>query len=78
MKLVAVLSTILIAGSIFASTFASQLPTKLASAGVPPAIVSQFAQGSGSVDGGERVEVAVVRCLTDFSAAVNVGDASGA
>ena len=37
-----------IAGSIFASTFASQLPTKLASAGVPPAIVSQFAQGSGA------------------------------
>jgi EmrB/QacA subfamily drug resistance transporter len=37
-----------IAGSIFASTFASQLPNKLASAGVPPAIVSQFAQGSGA------------------------------
>jgi EmrB/QacA subfamily drug resistance transporter len=37
-----------IAGSIFASTFASQLPSQLASAGVPPAVVSQFAQGSGS------------------------------
>jgi EmrB/QacA subfamily drug resistance transporter len=37
-----------IAGSIFASTFASQLPTQLATAGVPTAIVSQFAQGSGS------------------------------
>jgi EmrB/QacA subfamily drug resistance transporter len=37
-----------IAGSIFASTFATQLPTHLASAGVPPAVVSHFAQGSGS------------------------------
>jgi EmrB/QacA subfamily drug resistance transporter len=37
-----------IAGSIFASTFASQLPTQLASAGVPSAVVSQFAQGSGA------------------------------
>jgi EmrB/QacA subfamily drug resistance transporter len=37
-----------IAGSIFASTFASQLPAKLATAGVPPAVVSQFAQASGS------------------------------
>ena len=37
-----------IAGSIFASTFASQLPTQLANAGVPQAVVSQFAQGSGS------------------------------
>jgi EmrB/QacA subfamily drug resistance transporter len=37
-----------IAGSIFASTFASQLPAQLATAGVPAAVVSQFAQGSGS------------------------------
>jgi EmrB/QacA subfamily drug resistance transporter len=37
-----------IAGSIFASTFASQLPTQLASAGVPSAVVSHFAQGSGA------------------------------
>jgi hypothetical protein len=36
-----------IAGSIFALTFASQLPAQLTSAGVPPAVVSQFAQGSG-------------------------------
>jgi hypothetical protein len=37
-----------IAGSIFASTFATQLPSQLAGAGVPAAVVSQFAQGSGS------------------------------
>jgi EmrB/QacA subfamily drug resistance transporter len=37
-----------IAGSIFASTFAAQLPTKLASAGVPAAVVSHFSQGSGT------------------------------
>jgi EmrB/QacA subfamily drug resistance transporter len=37
-----------IAGSLFASTFATQLPTQLASAGVPAAVVSQFAQGSGA------------------------------
>jgi EmrB/QacA subfamily drug resistance transporter len=37
-----------IAGSIFALTFASQLPAHLTSAGVPPAVVSHFAQGSGA------------------------------
>ena len=37
-----------IAGSIFALTFASQLPTQLTSAGVPPAVVSQFANSSGA------------------------------
>jgi hypothetical protein len=37
-----------IAGSLFASTFATQLPTQLAGAGVPAAVVSQFAQGSGA------------------------------
>jgi hypothetical protein len=37
-----------IAGSIFALTFATQLPTQLANAGVPAPIVSQFAQGSGA------------------------------
>jgi hypothetical protein len=37
-----------IAGSIFALTFAAQLPNHLASAGVPPAVVSHFAQGSGA------------------------------
>ncbi len=37
-----------IAGSIFALTFASQLPTSLTNAGVPPAVVSHFAQGSGT------------------------------
>jgi Na+/melibiose symporter-like transporter len=37
-----------IAGTIFASTFASQLPVKLTDAGVPSAVVSHFAQGSGA------------------------------
>ena len=37
-----------IAGSIFALTFANQLPTQLSNAGVPPAVVSQFANGSGT------------------------------
>ena len=37
-----------IAGSIFALTFATQLPTQLTKAGVPAAIVNRFAQGSGS------------------------------
>ena len=37
-----------IAGSIFALTFANQLPTQLSNAGVPAGVVSQFAQGSGS------------------------------
>jgi hypothetical protein len=37
-----------IAGSIFALTFATQLPAHLASAGVPPAIVNHLAAGSGS------------------------------
>ncbi|MBJ7610111.1 MAG: MFS transporter [Candidatus Dormibacteraeota bacterium] len=37
-----------IAGSIFALTFATQLPTQLASHGVPAAVVNQFAQGSGA------------------------------
>jgi EmrB/QacA subfamily drug resistance transporter len=37
-----------IAGSIFALTFASQLPTSLSNAGVPPAVVSHFAAGSGA------------------------------
>ncbi len=37
-----------IAGSIFASTFATQLPNQLAAAHVPPAVVSQFARGSGA------------------------------
>ncbi len=37
-----------IAGSIFASTFASQLPTQLAGSGVPPAVVSHFAHGTGA------------------------------
>ena len=37
-----------VAGTIFASTFAAQLPVKLAAAGVPPVLVSHFAQGSGS------------------------------
>jgi hypothetical protein len=37
-----------IAGTIFASTFASQLPAKLTDAGVPSAVVTHFAQGSGA------------------------------
>jgi EmrB/QacA subfamily drug resistance transporter len=37
-----------IAGTIFASTFASQLPSQLATAGVPSAVVSHFAAGSGA------------------------------
>ncbi|HEX4579594.1 MAG TPA: MDR family MFS transporter, partial [Candidatus Dormibacteraeota bacterium] len=37
-----------IAGSIFALTFATQLPTTLASAGVPPTVVQHFAAASGS------------------------------
>ena len=37
-----------IAGSIFALTFATQLPTQLAAAGAPPAVVQHFAQGSGA------------------------------
>ncbi|HEY7926115.1 MAG TPA: MDR family MFS transporter [Candidatus Dormibacteraeota bacterium] len=37
-----------IAGSIFALTFATQLPTQLANAGVPPAVVQHFAAASGS------------------------------
>ncbi|HSP65137.1 MAG TPA: MFS transporter, partial [Candidatus Deferrimicrobium sp.] len=37
-----------IAGSIFALTFASQLPASLTRAGVPAAVVSHFAQGSGA------------------------------
>ncbi len=37
-----------IAGSIFALTFASGLPSHLTSAGVPAPVVSQFASGSGA------------------------------
>ena len=37
-----------IAGSIFALTFATQLPAQLASAGVPAPIVAHFAQASGA------------------------------
>lgn len=37
-----------IAGSIFASTFATQLPSQLSNAGVPAAVVTSFSQGTGA------------------------------
>ena len=39
-----------LAGTIFASRFAEEVPPRLVEAGVPPAFASQFASGGGAID----------------------------